>query len=182
MDELVRQAMIKWPNVPHCHGWLGLDARGQWYLRDERAQSAGAFESARPGARGEPIRHEALIAFIQRNYASDEAGQWYFQNGPQRVYVELERAPWVMRLWPEGAVRTHTGLEVCPTRCLVDEEGVAFLDTPDGLGVVHSLDMGLLADRLETGVWPVETVVGADLPIRHGFVLSPAGNRTRISG
>ena len=34
MDELVQQAMAKWPNVPHCYGWLGLDARGRWYLRD----------------------------------------------------------------------------------------------------------------------------------------------------
>ena len=38
MDELVAAALVKWPNVPHCHGWLGLDARGNWYLRDERVQ------------------------------------------------------------------------------------------------------------------------------------------------
>ena len=30
MDDIVKQAMAKWPNVPHCYGWLGLDARGNW--------------------------------------------------------------------------------------------------------------------------------------------------------
>ncbi len=25
MDAIVEQAMRKWPNVPHCYGWLGLD-------------------------------------------------------------------------------------------------------------------------------------------------------------
>ena len=42
MDDLVRAALMKWPDVPACRGWLGLDARGDWYLRDERAQRAGA--------------------------------------------------------------------------------------------------------------------------------------------
>ena len=27
MDDIVRQAMAKWPNVPDCFGWLALDAR-----------------------------------------------------------------------------------------------------------------------------------------------------------
>ncbi|MEG1326098.1 MAG: DUF2946 family protein, partial [Janthinobacterium sp.] len=34
MDDLVKQALAKWPNVPHCYGWLGLDARGHWRMRD----------------------------------------------------------------------------------------------------------------------------------------------------
>ncbi|MCD6666313.1 MAG: DUF2946 family protein, partial [Hydrogenophaga sp.] len=28
MDEIVKAAMAKWPQVPACYGWLGLDARG----------------------------------------------------------------------------------------------------------------------------------------------------------
>jgi hypothetical protein len=43
MDDIVRQAIAKWPNVPDCYGWLGLDARGNWYMRDDRAQAAGPF-------------------------------------------------------------------------------------------------------------------------------------------
>ena len=27
MDDIVKQAMAKWPNVPHCYGWLALAAR-----------------------------------------------------------------------------------------------------------------------------------------------------------
>ena len=43
MDDIVAAALKKWPNVPHCYGWLALDARGDWYMRDDRVQAAGAF-------------------------------------------------------------------------------------------------------------------------------------------
>ena len=33
VDEIVKAALKKWPNVPHCYGWLALDARGDG-LRD----------------------------------------------------------------------------------------------------------------------------------------------------
>ena len=45
MDDIVKAALAKWPHVPHCYGWLGLDARGQWHMRDERSQAAGSFAS-----------------------------------------------------------------------------------------------------------------------------------------
>ncbi|VVD81466.1 DUF2946 family protein [Pandoraea anhela] len=128
MDEIVRQAMAKWPNVPHCYGWLALDRRGQWRMRDEQVQAEGTA--------GDPIRHDALIAFIARNYASDEAGRWYFQNGPQRVYVSLAYAPLVVRLtWNATANDGHgapvltdqLGKVFVPQACLLDEDGsVAF--------------------------------------------------------
>ncbi len=78
MDEIVKQAMAKWPHVPHCYGWLGLDARGDWYLRDAATQAAGPFAQAK----GERIEHEKLRAFINRNYSVDACGCWFFQNGP----------------------------------------------------------------------------------------------------
>ena len=28
MDAIVKAALKKWPTVPHCYGWLALDARG----------------------------------------------------------------------------------------------------------------------------------------------------------
>ena len=43
MDEIVKAALLKWPNVPHCYGWLALDARGDWYMRDDRIQHRGPF-------------------------------------------------------------------------------------------------------------------------------------------
>jgi hypothetical protein len=47
MDEVVRAALKKWPNVPACYGWLALDARGDWYMRDDRIQAAGAFPAVK---------------------------------------------------------------------------------------------------------------------------------------
>ncbi len=173
MDDIVRQAIAKWPNVPHCYGWLGLDARGDWYMRDDRVQAAGPF----PAVKGAVLRHAKLVEFIHRNYESDEAGCWFFQNGPQRVYVELEAAPWVLRLAADGGVLTHTGRPVQPRSSHVDDSGRLFLDTDAGLGLVHTLDMHLAADRVEAGHWAPEPVRAADLADRFGFVFSPASSR-----
>ena len=174
MDDIVRQALAKWPNVPHCYGWLGLDARGNWYLRDDRTQAMGPF----PTAKGSLLRHEKLIDFIQRNYEHDERGQWFFQNGPQRVYVELEAAPWVWRVGEDFSVRSHAGDPVEPLACLVDEEGLLYLVTPLGLGLVHTQDMGLAAEAVEQGRWVPQAVRAAELPARYGHVLSPASARS----
>ena len=170
MDDIVKQAMAKWPNVPDCFGWLGLDARGQWFLRDDAVQALGAF----PQSKGSLLEHEKLLAFIARNYASDDLGRWFFQNGPQRVYVELEAAPFVWRLQPGGEVQAQTGAQATPQACLVDEQGRVYLVTELGLGLVHSQDVGLVADGLEQQRWPQEEVLASSLPARFGFVPSPA--------
>ena len=166
MDDIVRQAMVKWPNVPHCHGWLGLDARGNWYLRDAQAQALGGFASGVAGARGTRLLHQRLIEFIQRNYAADEAGRWFFQNGPQRVFVELEAAPWVWRVAPDRAVSAHDGRPARVQAVFVDEQGRVFLRTDLGFGIVHTLDMVAVAVAVEAGGWAPVTVRGARLPRR----------------
>jgi len=170
MDDIVRQAIAKWPNVPHCYGWLGLDARGSWYMRDDRVQAAGPFSQSR----GAVLRHAKLIEFIHRNYERDEAGCWFFQNGPQRVYVELEAAPWILRLSGDGQVETHTQRPVQVRGSLVDEQGRLFADTDAGLGLVHTLDMHVAGEWVEAGRWQPETVASQELPGRFGFVTSPA--------
>ena len=174
MDDLVAAALVKWPNVPHCHGWLGLDMRGNWYLRDEGAQAAGEF----PAVKGSLIEHRGLREFIERNYASDAAGCWYFQNGPQRVYVELEAAPWVWRLAPGGAaappsIASHTGRTALAESAWLDESGRLYLATDIGFGLVHSLDMELAAGAVETGHWAPVPIAAASLPARFGYCLSP---------
>lgn len=116
MDEIVIKAMAKWPNVPNCYGWLMLDARGAWRMRNEAAQAANA-----PGDR---IAHEALLGFINRNYLQDGRGGWYFQNGPQRVFVNLEAAPFVAHTQADGTLQLHTG------ETLADIDGAWF--TPAG--------------------------------------------------
>ena len=77
MDPRVERAMQQWPNVPDIYGWLSLDRRGRWLLR------------------GEPISNPNLIDFINRNYLRLDDGSYVFQNGPQRVHVDLHATPWV---------------------------------------------------------------------------------------
>ena len=180
MDDIVKQAMAKWPNVPHAYGWLGLDARGNWYLRDAQAQALGGFASGVAGARGTRLRHERLIEFIQRNYAADEAGRWFFQNGPQRVFVELEAAPWVWRLTADGGVSALDGQPAQVQDILVDELGRVFLRTDLGLGLVHSQDMGLVADLVEQERWRPTPVRAVDMPIEHGYVTSPQARQAVV--
>ena len=179
MDDIVKQAMAKWPNVPDCYGWLGLDARGNWYMRDDPAQACGAFASGQPGAKGSMLKHEKLIEFIQRNYAQNDAGQWYFQNGPQRVFVELEATPWIWRVEGDFSVQAHDGQSVTVRRCVVDERGWLYLQTTSGFGLVHTQDVARAASAIEAGVWTVQDELLADLPGRYGYVTSPQTAKPR---
>ncbi|MDZ7857947.1 DUF2946 family protein [Sphaerotilus sp.] len=173
MDDIVKAALKKWPNVPDCRGWLALDARGDWYMRDDRTQAAGPF----PLSKGSRILHDKLREFIGRNYEADADGCWFFQNGPQKVFVELEAAPWVFsvqRVDGRFQVETQTGrLVPSVDEVLVDENGRLFLHTPIGLGLVRSVDMDAAADAVLGGVWVPRDVLFAALPARCGHELSP---------
>jgi hypothetical protein len=173
MDDIVRQAMAKWPNVPDCYGWLGLDSRGQRWMRDDRVQARGSFQSGLPDAKGSLLRHDKLIEFIQRNYESDAQGCWYFQNGPQRVYIELEITPYIWRIEDDFAVVAHSGVMTEVNKMLVDENGRVYLDTTRGLGLVHTLDVARAAQALEMGRWILEDAASQELPLRYAFELSP---------
>ena len=171
MDDIVKAALKKWPQVPHCYGWLALDARGQWYMRDDRIRATGPF----PQVKGSRIEHEKLREFIQRNYAHDEQGAWFFQNGPQRLYVELEGAPWVWRLQPQAGwpLRSHTGLCAQAQAAWLDEHGRLFVQTELGLGLVHSMDMIDAAQAVEAGHWQVGEMPFCEMPARFGYRLQP---------
>ncbi|WP_416546915.1 DUF2946 family protein [Limnohabitans sp. DCL3] len=173
MDDMVKQAMAKWPNVPDCYGWLGLDSRGQWHMRDDRVQSLGSYQSAVSGAKGSVLKHEKLLAFIHRNYAKDDQGQWFFQNGPQRVYVELEITPYVWRLDAHFVPTAQTGESTQVLACLMDEVGRVYLHTHLGFGLVHSMDVARVADALEQGRWLLTDCESRALPTEYGFVTSP---------
>jgi hypothetical protein len=173
MDDIVRQAIAKWPNVPHCWGWLGLDARGNWYMRDDRTQASGPF----PQAKGSLLRHDKLIDFIQRNYEPDARGRWFFQNGPQRVYVELESTPLIFRIGPAREITAHTGRSATLRDVIVDELGRVYLDTDIGFGIVHTLDMEAVADAVESGEWRTREIAAAELPAHFRFVRNPADTR-----
>ena len=177
MDDIVKQALAKWPNVPDCYGWLGLDARGNWFMRDDQAQAHGPFAGGSPASKGSQLKHDKLIEFIHRNYESDAAGRWFFQNGPQRVFVELEATPWIWRLHAgdqgAGEVRTHTGRPAQVRSCLVDEHGRLYLDTDLGFGLVHTQDVAQAAEMLEAGRWALQDVRTADLATCFGYVQRP---------
>jgi hypothetical protein len=188
MDDIVKAALRKWPNVPACYDWLALDARGQWWMRDERTQAAGPF----PQAKGSRIEHQKLLDFIHRNYECDADGAWFFQNGPQRVYVQLEVTPWVWRVMDTAghAVFSHTGRAARVQGVWLDELGRLFLSTDIGPGLVHSLDVGVAAQALEEGAWrdaagqgltEPKTVQSQELPRLWGFDPQP-GHARRGAG
>ena len=179
MDDMVRQAMAKWPNVPDCYGWLGLDARGQWLMRDDRVQAWGSFQEGPSAARGSVLQHDKLIAFIERNYACDEKGWWFFQNGPQRVFVELATTPFIWRMNDAFEVQSHTGALANPKACWLDEEGRAYLETDLGFGLVHTMDVGRLAAALEQEIWRCKECQSRELPKVFGYECSPQSAQAR---
>lgn len=123
MDQLVLDSLKKWPNVPFCYSWLALDRRGEWRMRNEFAQ-----QHQLPG---DVIRHAALKEFIERNFARDCLGQFFFQNGPQRVFVDLVYTPWIARLIPKEmgwSLQTTSGIQLKPNKCLLDEQGQILIE------------------------------------------------------
>ena len=142
-------------------------------------EAAGSFVAPAANrveaAKGSLLLHDKLIEFIQRNYESDAAGRWFFQNGPQRVYVELEATPFIWRVdaTPGFPVTAHTGQPAGAQRCVLDEQGRLYLETNLGFGLVHTQDMAYAADAVEQGLWVPEEVNAADLPSRFGYVNSP---------
>ncbi len=144
MDDAVLRAMQRWPNVPAVYGWLRLDRRGRWLLID-RGQPD--FDERRDGA-GSPITNPQILEFIARNYQPDAQGRWYWQNGPQRVFVDLELAPIILRVFgsgPQARLVTHTGIQIDTVAgAWQTPQGDLLLATDAGPSVVHDLDLGQL--------------------------------------
>ncbi|MEO7728476.1 MAG: DUF2946 family protein [Burkholderiales bacterium] len=199
MDDIVKQGMAKWPNVPAVYGWLSLDRRGHWLIKGERISNA------------------IVADFIGRNYESDDQGRWFFQNGPQRVFISLDYTPFVYRLvgnaeaGAEQRMETHTKSAVAKINgAWIDEAGVVLMESAHGVGLVDDRDLEqLLAsftdarggslteeaiaaaiERLQTGAAadlafryggtavPVAPIAAAEVPARFGFMprpMQPAG-------
>lgn len=135
MDESVIAAIAHWPNVPHVYGWLSLDRRGRWRLQ------------------GSLITNPHITEFIARNYDCDERGAWFFQNGPQRVYVQLEYTPWILRIGEQQVLTTHGGQKIATAdAALLDESGnmlIAFDDLARrGIGMIEDRDLPALLDGI----------------------------------
>ena len=160
MDEQVIRSLIKWPDVPDCYGWLALDRRGQWRMRDEFTQ-----QNNLPG---QIIKHQSLNEFISRNYARDTQGKYFFQNGPQRVFITLDATPWIVRVIPSDQgvkLLTQCQSQIEPTAALSDEKGNIYiignitqavyeesdraqfkLQTTESIALLHDHDLDLFSE------------------------------------
>ena len=139
MDEIVARAMAKWPNVPAVYGWLALDRRGNWSLKS--TAPAGPADAA---PQFERLTNPKVIEFIGSNYGHDEQGCWYFQNGPQRVYVRLDYAPLVYRVARVHSLtfETHTGVPCAALQAVwMDEAGDLLFVTEHGRGLLLDRDL-----------------------------------------
>lgn len=188
MDESVVRAMARWPNVPDCYSWLALTRRGEWRIGSQR----------------ERITHRGLCEFINRNYLADASGAWYFQNGPQRVWVSLDYTPLAYRadLADSSLWIAHTGGQTrCLERVAIDEDGSLILLTDLGPGVLDDRDLAavlplirsprgaLLEACLHDAAEPlcfgpaalaVERITAARLESQLGFVRHPEPPATAI--
>lgn len=203
MDQSVLDALNKWPNVPECFGWLALDRRGQWRMRNEESQSQQLL--------GEIIKHAALQHAITKNYARDSKGRFFFQNGPQRVFIDLAYTPWIIRIYPDDnqtwLLQTTSGQVIEPIQCLVDQAGQVLIEADfvvktlsqvltnsfetqilRGVGLLHDHDLDLFASlaifnqsntkTLGFLKWanqsiPIVSVHSNDLPELYNFRLKP---------
>jgi hypothetical protein len=169
LDADVVRAMARWPDVPQCFGWLSLDRRGRWRIRDE------------------VIAHPRAVAFLGRNYRDDEHGRWYVQNGPQQVFVTLEYTPWIVRFDVHGGFTTHTGLAFGPLDTAhADDDGNVLVAGTLGIGLVDDRDLAALSTLIEHSDdgppvlgWegrrlPLAAVRRAEVPQRFGFDPAPA--------
>jgi hypothetical protein len=145
MDATVQQALVKWPNVPHCYGWLALDARGAWRMQSSQSLQQSDSPQSQTQSKKRPdekIRHPALLDFINRNYTHDAQGRWYFQNGPQRVYIDLEAAPYIARIQPSGNFILHTGTQMASiTRIWLSEQGRLYLQDQNHIALLDDRDL-----------------------------------------
>ena len=194
MDEIVKQGMAKWPNVPSVFGWLGLDRRGHWLIKGER------------------ISNSIVADFIGRNYERDGEGRWFFQNGPQRVFISLDYTPFIYRLpWqqtPSAAqhIETHTGRAVTQVEGVwIDNAGIVLIESEHGVGLVDDRDLerllvcfigtdgatlteeriaaaieclqagarANLGFRYQGNTVPVASISAAAVPARFGYVQRP---------
>ena len=151
MDEMIARGLAKWPNVPAVYGWLSLDRRGNWLIKGER------------------IGNAALRDFIGRNYQRDERGCWYFQNGPQRVYVSLAYTPLVVH-YEGDELLDHRGTRFEEEVAYQDDEGSVLVAGGGEVALLDDRDLARYADRADG----LPRIAKADVPARFGFVPDPA--------
>jgi len=172
MDEAVRLALAKWPDVPSCTGWLRLSRRGEWCVPEG------------------PIRHPGLRGFINRNFEATADGRWFFQNGPQQVFVNLDYTPTILHLAAPDRLETHTGrLAEAVSGAWLDEEGSLLIGSEHGIALLDDRDLAAFCAGLDGDLesldgplalsWagrriPVGRIQRAEVATRFAFISEPA--------
>ncbi len=150
MDELVARSLAKWPNVPAVYGWLALDRRGNWRIK------------------GQKISNVALREFIARNYECDAQGRWFFQNGPQRVYVSLAYTPLVVH-YDADRLFDQCGRPFGCGTIYQDDEGSVLIAAEGRVALLDDRELARFADRAES----LARITRAEVPLRFGFIPEP---------
>lgn len=150
MDDSVVRSLAKWPNVPAVYGWLELDRRGNWLIKGGR------------------IGNTALREFIGRNYEPDSEGRWFFQNGPQRVYVKLAYTPLVVHYEGEHLV-DQCGRRFLPLGTYLDDEGSVLLEGERGIALLDDRDL----DRYADSAGEMQPIARRDVARRFRFDPDP---------
>ena len=160
-----KKSPVKWPNVPDVYNWLVLDERGNWLIKKEK------------------IFHKGLIDFINAQYTVDDKGRWFFQNGPQRVFVTLEYTPYVLTLASHDSViyfktQTNENVETID-KLWIDNKGRLLVSWESNIGLVCDRDLPLLADKLSHNNKSIDQMDPNELAsIRHQI---PSGGETSLT-
>ena len=124
----------KWPNVPDVYNWLELDNRGNWCIKNEK------------------ISHKGLIKFINDHYSSDDKGRFFFQNGPQRVFVKLHSTPFILSIALNDDViyfKTQTNQVIQQIEQFwLDNNGRLLLSWDQYLGLLSDRDLLMMSDYI----------------------------------
>jgi hypothetical protein len=203
VDQSTISAIAKWPDVPYCYGWLFLDRRGSFRIRNEYSQ--------KHHLPGELIKHSGMCDSIRRNIYIDPHNQYFFQNGPQRVYLSLAYCPYVVRFIPsqqyDWVLQNHLSQEIHPTRCFLDEKGnillefiasiiqcsntsqLSFTETQiRSIALLHDHDLNIFSELSQMNIancgvigvfkWrsldiPIEPIIGHDVAKEFHFKQTP---------
>jgi hypothetical protein len=157
MDDAVLRSLARWPDVPAVHGWLALDRRGNFMLRV-------------PGTeRFERIGNSALREFIARNYESDAQGRWYFQNGPQRVYVRLAYTPLIAHFEGEELFDQCGRPFGEAEQIFLDDEGSVLVQHGSAIALLDDRDLERYAESAQL----LQRINRDEVAARFGFVADP---------
>ena len=114
------------------------------------------------------IGNRALREFISRNYRPDTRGRWYFQNGPQRVFVALAYTPLVLHE-EDGALFDHCGRRFRCEQMFLDDEGSLLMHGANGIGLLDDRDLMRFAGRARG----LPVIARHAVAHRLGFVANP---------